>query len=430
MYKFIPKSILGIIGLWLLLIPLSGCHKSDQERAALERAELHARLNKSLALVPYRGAKIVLRASKMQPPPPALVELIKLNASTLAILERPASEFTTEAKQIGVLVVNLLRASAVLSKEDEDRYPLLWNLGTGLPLPPTWYDAGVEHLAVAVAELFVDAATKRDPVVDFMFYELERATPQPQWPAPLRVLTTASRGWMFFLSDKHYAADEEYASYLQAVTALSNTELAWLSTTQTANIAMSAESMRKALLALGYLSRSANRFALDRDAAAYDDLEAGLKTLQSLGVENELTDWGWMTLHIHRGHYEQAAKSVERLAQSPNLTDEDRTAVRACAGSLRKLDKGFVLFGRKRAQLVLLRALAARAGGVEKILATLLGPENAAKLYRPLAYLEMIRHEVTASGELGQKATDKTKELGQKGYDLIKQRIQKESTSQ
>ena len=115
------------------------------------------------------------------------------------------------------------------------------------------------------------------------------------------------------------------------------------------------------LLAVGYLMRAVNRFELDRSDAAYDDLEAMLQQLGAAGIDNELSQWAWAMVHIHRKR-DVAADDLSRPGQSPHLSAAERMEIARCSDTMRGMSGGLVLFGASRAQLVIIRALIARAG--------------------------------------------------------------------
>lgn len=415
----------------LLLLP--GCRAclpmSDAERAAKEREEVHRQLNSSLLVLPYRGMKTVVRASAVTPPPAQIAEVIKIHNELNEKLSVDQTDFSGQSEQFLNLVTALYRSGSILYKEEEDRYPLLWNVVKAGPLPRSYYGAEVEHLFVGVLDLVLYATAKQKPLIDWVYYEFDRAAAQPSWPVELRALSQLLRGLMFGMGDKHYAAEEELTGYLDSLNKMSAQDRASLYSTQANGVVIGGDQVHKGMLGLGHLGRSFNRFALKRDDAAYADLEAALGILHQLGIDNELTDWGRISLALHKKDYAQADQALEHLASSPFLFEEDREEVKKCAASLSKLDKGFVLFGRTRAQFVVARAVFARLGGVKTlvaVLAILIGPENAARLARPTLLLWGVGSVLAEDVERkGNAAYDQGKQLGQKGVDFLRDKVDK-----
>lgn len=424
---------LAVLVSLLALLFLPGCRSciplSDAERAAKEREEVHRQLNSSLLVLPYRGTKTVIRASALSPPPAQIAEVIKIHNELNEKLKVEQTDFAGQSEQLLNLVSALYRSGSILYKEEEDRYPLLWNVVKAGPLPTSYYGAEVEHLFVGVLDLILYVTAKQKPLTDWVYYEFDRAAPQPSWPVELRQVSQLLRGLMFAVGNKHYAAEEELTGYLDSLRNMSAEQRARLFSTQASGVVISGETTHKGMLAIGHLGRSFNRFALSRDDAAYADLDAALGILNQLGIDNELTDWGKISLSLHKKDYAQAGKLLEHLSQSPFLFDDDREEVKRCAADLSKLDKGFVLFGRTRAQFVVARALFARLGGVKTlvtVLAILVGPDNAAKLARPTLLLWGIGSVLSEDMEKkGSAAVTEGKQLGQKSYDYLRNKVDK-----
>lgn len=427
----LPKLALLLSLFALLLLP--GCRAciplSDAERAQKERDEVHRQLSSSLLVLPYRGMKTVIRASAVNPPPPQIAEVIKIHNDLNEKLSVEQTDFAAQSEQMLSLVAALYRSGSILYKEEEDRYPLLWNVVKAGPLPASYYGAEVEHLFVGVLDLILYVTAKQKPLIDWVYYEFDRSAAQPGWPVELRLLSQLLRGMMFVVGNKHYAAEEELTSYLHSLTKMSADERARLYSTQANGVVVSGDTTHKGLLAIGHLGRSFNRFALERDDAAYADLEAAIGILNQLGIDNELTDWGRISLALHKKDYAQAGQALDHLSQSPFLFEEDRQEVKRCAADLSKLDRGFVLFGRTRAQFVVARALFARLGGVKTlvaVLAILIGPDNAAKLARPTLLLWGIGSVLAEDVERKSGAAyDQGKQLGQKSYDYLRNKVDK-----
>lgn len=412
----------------VLPLGLGGCRsclpRSDAERARQERQEVEQRIESSLTLVPYRVLKTVLRASKVTPPPPELVELI---AQVEALeLHKTQLQWVGKTQQIIALITALYRARSILKRADEDRYPLLWQALVGPRLPLPGYDGPAEHLLLATALLATDAALHKDPLTDVLIYELSRAPAKDAWPVELRLWSRAARGLMYLLAGYHYAAEEELTGYLNAVPELGAAAWQRLQLDERHGIhqavVITLFLQTPVLLSAGYLMRAMNRFAMDRSDRAYDDLEAMLQQLGAAGIDNELSQWAWAMVHIHRKRYDEAAADLARLGASPYLAESERAEILRCSANLRGLNRGFVLFGASRAQLLIASALIARAGGVQNILVQLLGPEDAAKVYAPLTFLSAVAGQLQSGA---QSAAEQGEELGRKGLRFLKEQLKR-----
>ncbi|MBN9682669.1 MULTISPECIES: hypothetical protein [unclassified Corallococcus] len=415
----------------LLLVGLTacgGCQKTDAERAAKERAEIDQRLRDSVALVPYRALKLSVRAGDDPKAPEEVALLWKAVAETRALPDKPITDEATRAAARTYLDLGIAfyKARKTLQTRDEDEFPLLWTRwasGEALPLPS--YDAGQEHAFLAAVLLALDTAEKSDriPATELVFYELSRATPTPGWPAPLRAAVQASRGAAFCQAGYHYAAEEELTGFIRETEALPPEAFPAI---QQGTPAQS----REAVLAAGHFLRAWNRMGLKRERAAEDDIEQGLRSLQTLGVENELTWWGWAFIHTRRGRYEEAAASLDKLAASPYLEDTERREVHDSAEALRKHGDSLPVFQQTRATLLLGRTLLARAGGLEHVLTVLLGPERAKELYAPLVWMDRVRQRTAALSpeQVAQGAgetLDRAREVGNRGWKALQERLDK-----
>jgi hypothetical protein len=416
----VRRPVLFPLLLAIFCITNVSCKKSDAERAAEERAAARKRLEDSFALVPYRSLKAVVRASRLQPAPPELTaHIAAMNAIGMYGAAHPTAH---EAKQLAALAVELYRARATLKAVDEDRFPTLWEVLVQAPRPIAWYDARVEHLGLGVGAWLFDVALKREPIADILFYEIDRAEAQPSWPPVLRIASQASRGLAYMSAKYHYAADEELTGYLAGLSRIDPASKAMLAAgLGSPEHPFTPDQVLAALEAGGYLARAYNRLALDRDDPAADDLEQALTRCERLGVENELTDWGWSWIFVRRKKYDEAGRRLEKLAQSPQLSDEERAEVRAYGKALSE-KKGAILFGRQRAQLVLVRAVITRAGGLEKVMTAALGEETATKLYAPLAWMDGLQRGVT---DAGAKLGDDARKVGKSGLDFVKEKLGK-----
>lgn len=423
-----------------LLTACGGCRKTDAERAAEERAKIEQRIRDSNALVPYRALKLTVRARGTGTEPEAVTALWNILAETQALPDKAATP--EEARRLAEtylkLAIAFYKAKQTLREHDEDDYPLLWTklqLASGetptSPLPG--YDSGMEHLVVGVMLAVLDTADRgnRVPMTDLPLYEFSRATPKPEWPAVLRTASRASRGLSFLEARYHYAAEEELTAYLEEVGQLSDAELDLLSDAElllTLQQGSTAEQKREFLWAMGYFPRAWNRMRLERDEQAADDVERGLKSLEKLGIENELTWWGWALVHYRRERYAESAASLDKLARSPYLDEPTRQELQARTDELRTHGKSLPLFQQHRAALLLVRALVARAGGLEKLLVTVLGEEQAKQVYEPLVWMDRVQRGVAevktedvvreAGGVL-----DKAREAGNQRLDALKEKL-------
>ncbi|MFP2930695.1 hypothetical protein ACLESO_36955 [Pyxidicoccus sp. 3LG] len=421
----------------VLLAALAGCRKTDAERAAEERGEIEKKIRDSYALVPYRALKLTIRAEGQPNAPEEIAALWKAVAETRSLPEKAVTD--EEARLIARTYLDLgiafYKAKKTLEKRDEDEFPLLWDRwlpGQTSPFPG--YDAGQEHAFLSLVWLVLDSADRgnRVPATDLVFYELSRATPQPSWPPGLRVAIRAGRGLSFCEAKYHYAAEEELNAFLSEAETLPAEDFpAYKGTTS--------EQSRETLLAAGYFLRAWNRMALKRQRPAEDDVERGLRSLEKLGVENELTWWGWAFIHFRRERYEESAKYLDKLAASPYLGASEQQEVKASADEMRRHGDKVPIFLQARAAIILGQALIARAGGPEKILVTVLGPERAKQVYAPIAWMDRVRQGVgglsmdkVASGagdtldaakDLGGKGLDAAKEAGGKGFEALKQKL-------
>jgi hypothetical protein len=293
----------------------------------------------------------------------------------------------------------------------------LVELFVGAPFPPP-FDPQLEHLALAAFWFFVDAADRGHKVpggTDFVFYELMRAEPRPYWPNDLRALALLLRGGSYCATDKHYAAEEELTAAITTLEGMTADELLGFGD------AVSKEQSLHGERAAAYFLRAWNRMGLERDDAAADDLERGLKQLEALGIDNELTQWGWAFVHAQRERPIEAAVQLDRLSRSPYLDEKVRGELADAAADLRKSGKGIPLLLKTRAMVILAQALLARAGGFERVLEAVLGPEKAQQLMAPLRWLRRAREQLAQSPA---QVVEQGQQLGVKGLELLKDQVQ------
>lgn len=415
-----------------LLTACGGCHKTDAERAAEERAKIERQIRDSNTLVPYRALKLTVRAQGTEHQPEAVTALWKMLEETrgLPTKQATADEAAREARTYLRLAIAFYQAKQTLREHDEDDYPLLWTklrlASREAPSPfLPGYDNGMEHLLTGTVLVVLDTADQgnRVPLSDLTLYEFSRATPRPEWPATLRMASRAFRGMSFQQAGYHYAAEEELSTYLTEVEHLSEDDLHLLRERGT-----TAAQERETLLAMGYFLRAWNRMQLEREGPAADDVERGLGSLEKLGIENELTWWGQAMVHSRRERYAEAAASLDKLAASPYLDEPTRAEIHASAEELRAHGKSLPVLRQQRAAIILVRALVARAGGLEKILVTVLGEERAKQVYEPIQWMDRVRRGVAAvkTEDLVREAggaLDKAREAGQQGLSALKEKL-------
>jgi hypothetical protein len=407
------------LGLVLALMPSCSCLMTDAQKAKKEREQVTRELKESLALFPYRFVKLSVRSAKSPNRPPALDGVLQLIDETQKLPDRPATaeEFAKEAATWARLLKATWAARESMMTRDEDEFPTLVERYLGAPLPPP-YDPQLEHLALASFWFLVDSADRGHKVpggTQYVFYELMRAEPQPSWPANARHLALLLRGGSFCATDKHSAAEEELT------TAITELEAATPESFGAWRDSVSQNEMMHGLRATGYFLRAWNRMGLSRDDGAADDLEKGLEELEALGIDNELTQWGWAFVHAQRERPTQAAEQLDKLSKSEHLDATTRKELAQAADDLRKNGKGLPLMLKTRAMLILAQALLARAGGIEHLLEVALGNDQAQQLLTPLTWLQRAREKLAQSP--GQ-ALEQGKALGAKGLEFVKQKAQ------
>ena len=108
----------------------------------------------------------------------------------------------------------LYQGRQALAGLDEDRFPTLWEAAkSGQGAPTSGYDAGMEHLGLALGLIVIDRRTSRPPR-RWGCTSLDRAHPSAAWPSALRPLARLGRGLAYASSKRHYAAEEELDAYL------------------------------------------------------------------------------------------------------------------------------------------------------------------------------------------------------------------------
>jgi hypothetical protein len=394
----------------LLVVGLSacGCRKTDQERAAAERAEMKKRYESSRTLTPYRALKLLLRAEGDPNAPEELTRSFKAMKAT-----------PDTAAAYVELVKTLYEGGFLLAKHDEDDFPLLYDTWTsGAARPIAGYDEGMEHLTTAVLWWALDMSGHGSKLSsnELIQYELSRATPGSEWPSEIKLLALGLRGASFYSGDYHYAAEEEFTAYLAAMEKLSPKEIDALASAE-----LNGKETHEGLRSIGYVMRAMNRAKLKRDEAAADDMEEALRGLERLGIENELTHWGWTFVHLRRKQYVEAGAALKKVAASPYLDAAARDELSLLAADLEK-NRPMPLLGDARASTIVVQALIRRGGGLEKLVAEVVGPEQAKKLIAPIQDVNEVvsrLSSVNAEG-IAQEAAEKGKSIVRKGFDLVK----------
>jgi len=402
-----------------LALPSCAC-KTDAQRAHEERAAVEKELRESFSLLPYRLMKLTVRSSKSPTRPAAIDSLFAIIEETQNLPQKPATaeELAKEAAIWARLAKATWDARETMMTRDEDEFPTLAATFLEAPLPPP-YDPQLEHLALAGIWFIVDAADKGHRVpgsTKYVFYELMRAEPQPGWPNDARWFSLLLRGGSFCATERHYAAEEELT------TALGELERATPDQLTGYGRDVSGEQMLHALKAAGYFLRAWNRMGLHRDDPAADDLEKGLGELKLLGIDNEVTQWGWAVVHARRGRYVEAADEVDKLAHSENLDADTRQELAGAAKELRTHGKGIPVLLQARAMVILGQALLARAGGIEHLLLVVAGEERARRLSAPLEWRQRTREKL---GSAPSQVVGQGKAMGAKGLDFVKDRVER-----
>ncbi len=360
-----------------------GCSKTDAERAAEERAEAEERWKSSRAILPWRAMKGSVRSNGADPRPEVYVRWDAMVAKA-------------DVETVTTYLIWLAANRDQLTEFDEDKFPTVLEIltGQGAPALPPWYDNGADHLLVTMTVLLLDAADSGNklPVGEIAFYELSRAEPKPNWPAALAALGRYARGVTFFLNEFHYAANEELAHYDEAVAALSDEERAVVAALFKEELKESklppAEQGKHILVALGAFTRAANFAKLKRDEDTTREVERGLEALEALGIENELTLWGWALVHQRRKRYDKSAEALHKLAKTPYLDEATKAEIEKSANDMAKQSEDPGILQSQATTVAVVRALVARAGGVEAILAIFLGKEQAAKIVAPFVAID------------------------------------------
>lgn len=396
---------------------LTACRKSDAERARAERAALAEKMRSAPGLVPYRLLKLAVRAEGAPDAPPEL-QAIGDQVERISEASR-RREVKADAEVVARVAVLAWQARSLLDRRDEDEFPLLWSRFGAEP-PPPWYDAGTEHLGIAFLEGMAQLVATRGQgdksgtLLRFAAYELSRAEPAPSWPRPQRLVARFERGLLFAANDLHYAADEELTAYL-----------AELDEGSARLLLRRVPGQQNPLLLLrggGRLARGWNRLELGREELGLADLDDGLRDLEGAGIENELTLWTWAFVHARRGKPAEAAATVSKLAASPYLDAEAREALEGVSASLRSSGKLPGTLARGRALLLVGRALVARAGGAERLVAALVGPEAARQLFDPVDRLVALQRRVAEATD-PERFAGQAKALGAKWYDAAREAV-------
>ena len=132
--------------------------------------------------------------------PPQITEVVQILNQVSAELQVEQPDLLGQSKQLLSLASAIYRSGAILFREEEDRYPLLWQTAKAGPLPATWYDAQTEHLFVGMLDMLIYVTGRQKPLIDWVYYEFDRAEPQPAWPQELQLLAQQTRGCLLYTS--------------------------------------------------------------------------------------------------------------------------------------------------------------------------------------------------------------------------------------
>lgn len=393
--------VLSLSSSLVLLLFVASCARlcdtgtgQDAVRAAAERAAVEAGQQSSLTLVPYRAFKLLTR-SKGAPNRPTAWE--KLDAAIEATSTAASqADVATLPAAYGALAVALVKAKDELHGHDEDEFPFLWTTFVkNHPPPAKWYDNGTEHLALGTIWLALDiadgATTKKLPAHDVIFYESGRSTTGVTggaWPREARAWSQLLRGMAYAQGEHHYAAEEELTAYLAAIEREPANEPLVL-----AKLTLPPADTQKVLRAAGHFARAWNRMGLGRNETAAEDIKLALVDLEGLGIDNELTQWGWAFVHHQQQNYAESAKQLEKLALSPHLDEATRAEIKASAAALSANSNAPVL-GRARGGVIIGKALLSRAGGLDHILDVAVGSDAATQAKKPLEWLRTSREQL------------------------------------
>lgn len=419
----------------LLLALFASCSvcKSDRERAEAERKEMKEKYEKSFALAPYRVFKIMIRSKDEPNEPEAVKELnALLEEASRAAEVKDGENAKATAETMARLIKGMYLARKTLNEHDEDDFPLVMTKygGPNAAKAIQGYDANMEHLFFGVVWWVIQAADKggRLPSLEIIQYELSRAAPNPGWPWGISQATYWLRGASFCSGKYHYAADEELTAFIDNVEHATPEQVAELKSKD-----LTGEQVRQQMLATGYFTRAWNRYGLKREDAAVADIEQGLKALEKVGIENELTWWGWTLVYVHQKKYPEAAAKLDKLAASPFIEEANRKELKEAADALRS-NTSFPLIGETKAMVLVGKAVIARAGGIEKLLSDVLGTEVAAKVMKPLRVTQQLQEGLTSfnaeqAGSLAKGAAEKGLSLGKKGLEALKSMSQQDAGS-
>lgn len=372
----------------VLLLTSCACRKTDAQRAREEREAMEQKLRSSLTLFPYRLVKLSLRSRGSPDRPAALDAVSRVLDQSRALPETVTTpaEAAKVAAVYGELLLAVVAARESMKDRDEDEFPTLLTNGLGVLPPVSHYGNSEEHLLLATLFFLIDEADQGNRLPgesEIVFYELSRASPQPSWPGEVTQLVRLLRGGTFHAAGSHYAAEEELT-----------TSIALL---DDPDAGLTGDDWRERMRVGAHFIRALNRQKLGRDEGVTEDMEAMLVSLKRLGVDNELTWWAQAMVSSRRGRFAEAAEAIERLAVSSNLDPASQAAMRDAATSMKKNGDGLPVLLQARASAILVRALIARAGGLERVLAMVVGDEKAHQLASPLAWLNRTREQLVVA---------------------------------
>lgn len=354
------------------------------ELAQKERREVEKRWNDSLVTPPYRLLKSFLRSTGERNRP-----------KEFDVIHFPVSfsdHFSIQEMRERFLQLAMLSYSSkeLLMKADEDLFPLLWTKISGKPPIYFKYNQNLEHLSLATLWLLTLQILPQDKILspEIVFYELSRIKNSSSDLEAVKLWASFCRGFSFMQNKYFYAADEEFSSFIDAVRELpltENEEIALF-------LHISPRQVRSGALIGGYFVRAFNRLSLQLVEEATQDMKDGLNELASLGIENELTYFGWAFVHVKQKHYEEASQSLQKLAKSPFLKSEERLEIEELSKRLKSMERSKIpLFTQERGFLLLSQVLLARLGGLEGLFSRIFGSEQGAQIYQNITWLKQMQ---------------------------------------
>lgn len=122
--------------------------------------------------------------------------------------------------------------------------------------------------------------------------------------------------------------------------------------------------------------------------------------------------------------YPEAAEQLDKLANSPHITKKESDELHELAQQMRE-NKSFPIYGEAKAMTLVVSALIARAGGIEKLLTPIIGADATKKILEPFQWMARVKKgmsevSVSNAGDIAKDAAAEGKALTQKGLELFK----------